>query len=249
MTPVRTILHCTVLALLVFATTPAATAVEPAAQAEKPVREISPELRRVLDGLDGANEDLEGVQADIAYTREIPLLDESENADGTLAFRKPDLIHLKLGKPRNEEVYSDGKQWWVISHEDRQVEIYPAAGRGGSVAEASFLTFGYGQSSETLLEDYRVSLRHTEQAEDEEGTYRLWRLRFAPREGDAPARFSTIEVEITDRLWLPRKMVLHESDGEIVHTFALRGIELNPELKKKRFHCTPPRGYTVIRPE
>jgi outer membrane lipoprotein-sorting protein len=44
-------------------------------------------------------------------------------------------------------------------------------------------------------------------------------------------------------------MVLHESDGEIVHTFDLRDMELKPELTTETFTYEPARGYTVIRPE
>ena len=211
--------------------------------------EMSAELRKVLNGLDRANEDLEGVRAKVVYKRQIPLLDESETADGQLAFKKPDYLHLRLGDPRNEEIYSDGKQWWVISHEDKQVEVYPAADREGSIAEASFLTFGYGQSSDSLLEDYDISLEDTETRKDNGQDLTSWHLRFQPRDKEQASRFSVIEVTITNEIWLPQKLILHESDGEIVHSFDLRKITVNPGLKEKDFRYSAPRGYTILKPE
>jgi len=220
---------------------------------QKPRVEVPPELRRILDALDAANKKVEGLTADVLYKREIPLLEDSQVSKGTLAFRKPDLLHLKLGKPRNEEIYSDGEHWWIVSHNDRQVELYETARSEQAAAEASFLTFGYGESSEKLLERYDIELiaRRQEQPAGEEADatpLTCYRLQFVPRDEKAPARFAKIEVELADDLWLPRLIVLHESDGEIVHTFAFSNIELNPELKREEFAYEPPRGYTVLKP-
>ena len=233
---------------------------------------LSPELQRVLDALDEANEKLKDVRAKVRYRREIPLLEESQECDGSLAYKKPNLIHLKLGKPRNEELYTDGKTWWFISHNDKHVEAYEVVsedqdadaeqqeGPGANEqappapAEASFLTFGYGQSSEALLKQYRITLESSggpcgDEAEEEkvkEGEARVtcYRLRFEPRDKDAPAQFDAIETEVADDLWLPRKIVLYESRGEIVHTFRLHDIKLNSGLKAKEFAYKLPRGYT-----
>jgi len=132
-------------------------------------------------------------------------------------------------------------------------ELYETARSEQAAAEASFLTFGYGESSEKLLERYDIELiaRRQEQPAGEEADatpLTCYRLQFVPRDEKAPARFAKIEVELADDLWLPRLIVLHESDGEIVHTFAFSNIELNPELKREEFAYEPPRGYTVLKP-
>jgi len=222
--------------------------------AQAPGQDIPPELKVVLDGLDAANSKVESVKANIVYRRDIQLLEESQTSDGSLVFKKPDLVHLRLGKPRNEEVCSDGKHWWVVSHNDKQVELYDAAGLESAATEASFLTFGYGESSAKLLEKYEITLTsQKEQApppgNDPGAPIICYRLKFVPRDKEAPARFATIEVEVASDLWLPRVIALHESDGEIVHTFQMRDIELNPDLTAETFTYEPPRGYTVLQPE
>ena len=219
-----------------------------AATARSAEQELPEELKKVLEHLDEANKTLEDATARVRYRRQIPLLDESEESDGKLKFKKPDLLHLKLKKPRNEEIYSTGKRWWIVSHDEKQVEVYEAAENQGNVSEASFLSFGYGQSSHKLLEDYRGALRHKRQQKGDGGEEKLtvWTLRFTPRDRDAPARFAAIEVEVASDLWLPRRIVLHESDGEIIHKFILKNISLNEGLKKKSFSYEPPKGYSVL---
>jgi len=221
---------------------------------QPPEISVPPELKKVLDGLDAANSKVKSVKANVVYRRDIPLLDESQTSEGSLVFKKPDLLRLRLGKPRNEEVCSNGKRWWVVSHNDKQVEIYDVAGEGSAAAEASFLTFGYGESSARLLEQYEITLASQKEEErpakeDRAVAVTCYRLEFVPRDEEAPARFAKIEVELTDDLWLPRGMVLHESDGEIVHTFQMRDMELNPDLKEETFTYEPPRGYTVLKPQ
>jgi outer membrane lipoprotein-sorting protein len=213
---------------------------QPAARSELP-----PKLQQVLNALDEANKKVEDVRADIEYLREIPLLEESQKSNGTIAFKKPNLIHLKLQKPRNEEVCTDGKQWWVVSHNDKQVEIYSAEGSADAMAEASFLTIGYGESSENLLKKYVITLEDARGKQ--EGRPKTYRLKFVPRKGDAPAaRFSAIELELPESLWLPSMMVLHESDGEIIHTFQFKNVKLNSGIKEKEFVYEPPKGYVIV---
>ncbi|MFP4026797.1 MAG: LolA family protein [Candidatus Brocadiia bacterium] len=220
-------------------------------KADTPFDDLSPELQKVLKQLERANSDVKSLVADVNYKRQIPLLDESETSTGKLEFLKPDKIHLKLGKPRNEEIYSDGKNWWVTDHDEKQTEIYDAASKNAESPEASFLTFGYGESPRNLLETYVISLKNTKQRDKstkKENNLKIYTLRFEPRDKDASTRFAAIETEIPGDSWLPRNIVLHESDGEIVHQFRLHNRRTNVKLKDKTFSYKPPKGYTILRP-
>ena len=71
-------------------------------------------------------------------------------------------------------------------------------------------------------------------------------MKFTPRRRkDRPARYEAIEVEVSDKTWLPREIVLHERDGQVVHTYKLRNIRTNTKVKDDVFEYKPPRGYTV----
>ncbi|MFO8007104.1 MAG: outer membrane lipoprotein carrier protein LolA [Candidatus Brocadiia bacterium] len=214
---------------------------------EKP--EVTPEVRRLLDNVDEANRELEDLTARVAYERAIPLLEEKERCRGRLAFKKPDHIWLELGRPRNEELYTDGETWWLVDHDDEQVEVYDATEEAAQ--ETAFLQFGYGKGSEALLEDYEVELVAERLEEAEEGEQEtFYRLKFTPRleEDEPPPRYAAIEAEVSDRRWLPHLLVLHESGGEIVHTYELSRIRLNTGVKDEKFDYEPPGGYTVLRP-
>jgi len=210
-------------------------------------RALSPRLRMVLDKLDAASGKVTDVTARIVYKREIPLLEESQKSRGALVFKKPNKLALKLGKPRNEEVVSNGKLWWLVNHNDRQVEIYKAAEPGQGSQETAFLDFSYGKSSDELLKEYTVEL--LSEAKDKAGVT-TYRLKFTPkRRPDRPARYAAIEVEVSDKDWLPQVLVLHESGGEIIHTYTLSHVRLNTGVKDKAFEYKPPSGYTVLRPD
>jgi outer membrane lipoprotein-sorting protein len=245
-------------ALLTFAAVLALTAAgEPAPAPPAPAAEngrlagLPAELQRVLTRLEEAGAKVHSLQADVQYERAIELLDEKQKASGTLEFLKPNLLHLKLGKPRDEEVYSDGNRWWIVSHGERQVEVYKADSSSEGAAEAAFLTLGIGQSVTRLLDSYDVTLKDgaagKSPGKDQQAPVRH-RLRFVPRPGSAPAHFSAVEAVVPEDTWLPTDLVLYESDGEIVHHFHLAKVRLNVELKPEQFVCRPPRGYAMIEP-
>ncbi len=212
--------------------------------------DLPTDVQRVLCKMDEAGAEVESLTARVTYERAIPLLEERAKARGKLAFRKPASIAIELGRPRNEDVYSDGRTWWVVSHDEKQVEVYQAAGeQEGAASEAAFLQFGYGTGAEELLQDYEIELTDVEPPEQEDGET-LYRLKLIPRaRPDRPARYAAVEVEVGDELWLPRRIVLHESDGEIVHSYALSSVRTNAALDEGRFVYEPPRGYNVVRVE
>jgi outer membrane lipoprotein-sorting protein len=236
----------------------AETAAEPANPSEgkaaaaspEPVQPaLPPELRMVLDQMDGAGEKLADFTAKVSYERAIPLLDEKEKSKGNLTFKKPNRIALQLGPPRNEDVYTNGKQWWLVNHDDRQVEVYQAA-EDKATAETAFLDFGYGRGSQKLLQDYDVQLIGQQVQGEGKDRQTLYRLRFVPRpKPDRPARYAAIEIEVSDRLWLPQTIVLHEGGGEVIHTYALSSIRVNTAVKDSVFDYKVPGGYAELRPQ
>ena len=225
---------------------PAAEARAPKVAApRKTLDQLPPALRHVLQKLDEANAKVVDVKAKVVYERLIPLLEDKRKCKGSLVLKKPNLLVLKLGRPRNEEVRTDGHTWWVINHNDKQVEVYKASERGEGSNEAAFVSFGYGRSSEELLEDYDIELLSTRKGED--GGPTVYRLKFTPvQRPDRPARYGAIEIELADDLWLPRVLVLHEPDDEIIHTYTLRKIVVNSGVDDDVFNYEPPRDYTVI---
>ncbi len=206
------------------------------------------ELTQLLDKINAANKQLESVKADINYQRDIPLLGESEKSSGKFYFVPPDKISMALDKPRNEEIYSDGEKWWLVDHSANQVEIYTVDAEG-RMAESAFLTLGYGSGCEDLREKYDLKLldktRETKENNDVK-THTEWHVRLTPKDKEKSARFDQMEFEVSDDLFLPHKVILYESDGEIIQSYSLNNIRLNEKIDDKRFIGDIPRGYTTI---
>lgn len=218
---------------------------------------LSPRLKSILKNLGEANQKVKTIKASVRYARAIPILDEKEQSSGSLLFKKPDRMVLKLGEPRNQDAYSDGDNWWVVDHEDRQVEIYRVARSSEKSQEAAFLQFAYGRPARELVADYDVSLVKkatvtrkvaTAEADTEEKEFTEYTLQFVPATDQAPARYSAVEIRVTNWRWLPHHITLQESDGEIVHEFELKGLELNLKVKDEVFQYEPPEGYRIVRP-
>jgi outer membrane lipoprotein-sorting protein len=199
----------------------------------------------VLAKLEKANEAVKDLRAKLTYTRAIPLLDEKQTCEGTLAYLKPDRMVLKLGKPREEEIYTDGESWWVVSHRDKQVEHYKVADDQKAAQEASFLEFGLGSDTAKLKESYRITLSDEKQKGDET----RWTLKLVPKLDGGPSRFSKIEVVVSSEGNLPVEIRLSESDGEIEHRFELADVKQNVGLKEEDLKLEMPRGYAEVRVE
>lgn len=210
--------------------------------------QLAPEVAEVLAKLDEANRDIKDATARLTYEESIPLLETTKRSRGRLTFKKPNRIIMKLGKPHREDVYTDGKLWWVVSHEDKQVQVFHAAGPDEGTQEAAFLNFGYGSAFEELARDYKIELADRREAEDGQET--VYRLRFVPKERPGrPAHYQAVEVEVSDRRWLPSVLVLEEVGGEIVHTYRLQDIKTNTGVEDGAFRYEPPRGYAVVKPQ
>ena len=218
---------------------------------------LDEDLKGILTHLGKANKDVKSLKAAVDYKRAIPILEEEEKSDGSLVFKKPDMMALKLGEPRSQDAYSDGNYWWIVDHKDEQVEIYKVTKSSRRSQEAAFLKFAYGQSARELVAHYDVSLLKTKkvtrtvetaEGETEEKEFTEYSLKFVPASEDAPARYSAVETRVTDQRWLPHHITLHESEGEIVHEFKLQDMKINAEVEDKVFRYEPPKGYRVVRP-
>jgi outer membrane lipoprotein-sorting protein len=199
----------------------------------------------VLKRVEMANAKFTNLSAEIKYTRAIPLLDEEQVCKGELRYIKPGFMLLKIGPPRKEDVYTDGKSWWVVNHQGKQVEHYRVTDDRKTSQEASFLQFGFRGNVAELKKGYKVSLAG-EKKKDEET---LWVLKLIPKLKQGPSRFSRIDITVSSKTGLPRKITLMESDGEIEHHFEFVSTKLDPGLKPKDLSFELPRGYALIQPE
>lgn len=199
-------------------------------------------LDEVLAEIDKANTAFKTLKADIAFTRTITLLESTETSQGEMSYKKPKRLYLKFYPPRNEINIVDGKYVWVYHPAEKQVEKYEMDKSKQSSQSLSFFEFGYGESVESAKKDYKITLLETK----EEGKKRFYILDLRPK--DPKSQYSGIRLWVEEGFWLPGRIELYESDGEVVNVIELKNIKLNKSMSDKLFIFDVPRGVEVIEP-
>src|SRR3990167_1773509 len=182
----------------------------------------------------------QGNRTGIVYTRTITLLESTEVSEGELSYKKPKRMYLKFYPPRNEVNVVDGKYVWVYHPSEKQVEKYEMIDSRQSSQGVSFFEFGYGESVEAAKKDYTISLLDTK----EDGKKRFYILDLQPK--DPKAQYSDIPLWVEEGVWLPGRIELYESQGEVVNVIELKNIKLNKGMSDKLFTFDVPRGVEVI---
>jgi len=197
-------------------------------------------LGDILSEMEKANTAFKTLKAGIVYTRTITLLESTEVSEGELSYKKPKRMYLKFYPPRNEVNVVDGKYVWVYHPSEKQVEKYEMIDSRQSSQGVSFFEFGYGESVEAAKRDYTITLMDTK----EDGKKRFYILNLQPK--DPKAQYSDIRLWVEEGFWLPGRIELCESQGEVVNVIELKNIKLNKGMSDKLFVFDVPRGVEVI---
>ena len=197
-------------------------------------------LGDILSEMEKANTAFKTLKASIVYTRTITLLESTEISEGELSYKKPKRMYLKFYPPRNEVNVVDGKYVWVYHPSEKQVEKYEMINSRQSSQGVSFFEFGYGESVEAAKKDYTITLLDTK----EDGKKRFYILDLQPK--DPKAQYSDIRLWVEEGVWLPSRIELYESQGEVVNVIELKNIKLNKGMSDKLFIFDVPRGVEVI---
>ena len=197
-------------------------------------------LGDILSEMEKANVAFKTLKASIVYTRTITLLESTEISEGELSYKKPKRMYLKFYPPRNEVNVVDGKYVWVYHPSEKQVEKYEMIDSRQSSQGVSFFEFGYGESVEAAKKDYTITLLDTK----EDGKKRFYILNLQPK--DPKAQYSGIRLWVEEGVWLPGRIELYESQGEVVNVIELKNIKLNKGMSDKLFVFDVPRGVEVI---
>lgn len=200
------------------------------------------DLDNVLLEMEKANEAFKTLKADIVYTRTITLLESTEVSQGEINYKKPKKLYLKFNPPRNEINIVDGKYVWVYHPAEKQAEKYEMDKNKQTSRGVSFFEFGYGESVNEAKMDYKITL--LDKKEDDKK--RFYILDLSPK--NPKSQYSDIRLWAEEGFWLPSKIELYESDGEVVNVIELKNIKLNKGMSDKLFIFDVPRGVEVVEP-
>ncbi|MEK7821951.1 MAG: outer membrane lipoprotein-sorting protein, partial [Planctomycetota bacterium] len=134
----------------------------------------------------------------------------------------------------------DGEYLWVYHPQDKQVEKYLLT--KGETKEMDFFQFGYEGSVRKAKENYHIELVSGS------GKDTPYVLKLTPKDVEPPPQYSEIRLWVEEGLWLPVRMELYESGGEVINRIELRDIKLNRPLKEALFQFALPEGVEVVEP-
>jgi outer membrane lipoprotein-sorting protein len=198
------------------------------------------DLESILDEMERANQNFTSLEAEVTYTRSIFLLEEEEVSYGKVRYKKPKKLHMEFESPRDEVDIADGEFLWVYHPQGKQVEKYRLA--KGETKELDFFQFGYEGSVIKARENYLIELVS---GGEENMPYVL---KLTPKEMEPPPQYSEIRLWVQEGQWLPIRMELYESGGEVINRIELREIKLNRPIKDALFQFTVPEGVEVVEP-
>ena len=198
------------------------------------------DLESILDEIEKANQNFESMEAEVVYTRSIFLLEEEEVSHGKVYYQKPKKLRMEFKPPRDEVDVADGECLWVYHPQGKQVEKYRLA--KGETKELDFFQFGYEGSVRKSKENYIIELVS---GGGEDSPYVL---KLTPKGMEPPPQYMEIRLWVEEGLWLPIRMELYESGGEVINRIELRDIKLNKPLKEALFQFTLPDGVEMVEP-
>ncbi len=187
------------------------------------------DLESVLDEIEKANQDFQSMEAGVTYTRSIFLLEEEDVSHGKVYYKKPKKLRMEFEPPKDEVDIADGEFLWIYHPRGKQVEKYRLA--KGETKELDFFQFGYEGSVRKAKENYLIEL-----VSGGEGMPYI--LKLTPRQSDPPPQYMEIRLWVEEGLWLPIRMELYESGGEVINRIELQDIKLNKPLKETLFQFT-----------
>lgn len=198
------------------------------------------DLGSVLDEMEKANQSFVSMEAAVIYTRSIFLLEEEEVSNGKVYYQKPKKLRMEFKPPRDEVNVADGECLWVYHPQDKQVEKYLLT--KGETKELDFFQFGYEGSVRKAKENYVIELISGS------GGDVPYVLKLTPKGMEPPPQYMEIRLWVEEGLWLPIRMELYESGGEVINRIELRDMKLNNPLKEALFQFALPEGVEVVEP-
>ena len=171
------------------------------------------------------------MQADLVMRVTNPLVRSTTESSGVLYQQRPDRIALRLSKPAEEVILSDGTYlWWYIASSGQAIRTRAAPGSQAVDLQAQFLG------------DPVTRFNYTMQGSEKVGTAEADVLTLVPKER---AGYRSLKVWVDRKDALVRRFEIVETSG-VIRRFDLSNVRLNTAIPAATFAFTPPAGVRVL---
>ena len=213
------------------------------------------DVDRLIERVEAARVEVNRLEANVVHERVVPVMDLEEKFTGSFLFEKPHLLRMELAEEIDngrERRYIVGEEVaWIVHPKRKQAEKAPVTTEGLGAEtrrEQNPFTYGLTHGIGELRKTFNMEIT----GEDAVGVYETFVLELTPRpevvekEGRTyPKTVFWIDKDTS----LPVRVRQFKSRGQIVETYTLSDLEINPRVwirLSNPFTYRPPRDYQVI---
>ncbi len=209
---------------LIFFT--AASAWAPSVWADEPKVKLTVEM--ISQKVAEAQSKIQDVQMDLKMRMQDTLSGKTQEVEGSVEMKSPNLVYAHYKKPGEQFLYIDGSR--IQMYQPGQNMVYQQDAGGG----AGPVYLGVGQELKRYMDISRVSI---EQDSADEVV-----LKFIPKSADAA--FNEMKVTIRKKDWWPYRMKV-ETDALITES-EFSNFRFNQGIDSKVFQFVKPKGADVV---
>jgi outer membrane lipoprotein carrier protein len=184
----------------------------------------------LIDKLAEKEKTITDVRFKFTQTVEIKLTNDEKKTSGTVIYQKPNKLHIKLDKPYQQTIISDGKQVWIYTPAYNQVMVgdWNFWERTGMLPKE---IFNFGQTAADWKKDYKLSM-----VGQDNGYYEL---------ALATGTYFNTHFWISEKTLFPEKTKM-VTEGASVTTES-SNVEFNVKPEERLFRFNKPKGVEVIK--
>ena len=200
------------------------------------------DLDQVLQRAQIAHDAIQDLSAQLTMVRQIPELEVKETSVGTLDFKKPRKLLITFTKPQLQYNLIVGREVTVYTPDKKQAEKYTLKGKGSGKVRA--IGIGFMDSVGDARKDFDVKLL----GKDKVDGAPAYKIELTPKPDRDTGPYDRIIIWFDTQRWLPTRLKLIESGGEVFTTITVSKLKLNKGIRDSKFQLKWPRDVDVIRP-
>jgi outer membrane lipoprotein-sorting protein len=174
------------------------------------------------------------LEAQFVQTKIFTLFDEEEKSSGVLYFAQPDRVCWQYAEPDRSSTVINGEHGWSVFPHIKQIQKFTLE---GSKTDKVLSIVGFGRCGAPLSESFDITIKW--------GKKGAYVLSMKPVDEDISPYFSRIELTLDGKDYLPRKVELQETSGDVL-IFEFTHLDKNVDLDKTKFEFVVPDGFAVV---
>jgi outer membrane lipoprotein-sorting protein len=206
----------------------------------------------LLDKVEEARQKVKTLKADVTFENKMEALEIEETWKGSFVFQAPRFVRMELKesvKGGKERYFIVGKdRAWMVHMDRKFVEIWHM-NEAGKTDEMTLkrapnpFEYGLTVGMRELLKTFNMRIVGDETVDGQEATI-LELMPKPPAPGEPEQMgFKKIVFWINKKSSLPVRVQQYKSRGEVIETYTLANLDVNPAVNPKLFEYEKPKNF------